>query len=425
MKKILFKKWLHSSSTQTMLSTLYKNESLPFQKKRYLSMFDAYETYFPHAEDVDVFSSPGRVEVCGNHTDHQLGQVIAMAIDLDTVGFTKKNNDQVIRIYSKGYDDFALSLNDLNTNTSEYHTPIAMVRGIAHYFKVANNCIGGFDAYIESTILSGSGVSSSASFEILITKILDHYYGANSLSLTDYAIISQKAENNYFQKPCGLMDQLVIAHGGICHIDFFNSQKPYIQKINGLRIFSEMDICIVQSGGSHSDLSHDYSEIFSDCNTLANFFNETYLSRVKVEDFYSSLNKLYEQLDTRIIMRGFHFFKETERVKQGLNALKTNDLPLFLETIISSGQSSYQYLQNVINKHSSKQGLALALLIAEHSLKSKGAWRVHGGGFAGTILLFTPKNMTNNLKEQYESIYKQNSFIKVYPRQEGVFCLTK
>jgi galactokinase len=420
-----FNQWITSLKTNKIMTQLYSDEHVNNQIKRYSSMFDQYTKLFPHVEQVDIFSSPGRVEVCGNHTDHQLGQVVAMAVDLDTVAFAQKNNANIIRIISKDYIVNPVSLDDLLSRPNEQYTTTAMVRGIAFYFQQLNKQIGGFDAYIESTISSGSGLSSSASFEILITKILDYYYGVNTISITDYAIISQKAENNYFNKPCGLMDQLIIAHGGICGIDFYNKNMPVINKINEPTIFQSLDICIVQCGGSHSDLSDDYAEIFSDCKLLANHFNQTHLSRVQSEEFYNSLAQLYQLFDTRIIMRGYHYFKEIQRVQSILNALNTQDKEAFLTNIIESGQSSYQYLQNVINKHSSKQGLTLALLMAENELKDQGAWRVHGGGFAGTVLLFIPKEKTHQLKTSYEAVFKNNSFIKVHQREDGVLCLSE
>lgn len=415
-----FKEYVWTETFEQTLENLYGPEQLETQRIRYLNLLSRFQEVVPEVEDFDVFSASGRIEVGGNHTDHQLGRVLAMAVDLDTLAFVHKNEDNVIRLVSKDYAIAPVVLDDLSIREDEYYTTMGIIRGLAKYFKEIHGVVGGFDAYVESNVLSGSGMSSSASIEVLIAKILDTYYGSDQLSVSDYAILSQKAENDYFNKPCGLMDQMVIAHGGFCAIDFYDKENPKVEQIDSRGMLEDVDICLVQSGGSHADLSDDYAEITKDCKALSQYFNQDYLSRVSFEDFYSELPKLHESLDTRILLRGYHFFKENERVLDLMQALENQDLPRFMDHIIASGNSSYHYLQNVLNKRDNKQGLALALMLAEHHLENRGAWRVHGGGFAGTILMFVPKAKTKELKQAFENVFGLNSFIQIRLRREGV-----
>jgi galactokinase len=415
-----FKEYVWTEAFEKTLEKLYGSEQIETQRIRYLNLLSHFQEVVPEVEDFDVFSASGRIEVGGNHTDHQLGRVLAMAVDLDTVAFVRKNDENVIRLVSKDYEIAPVVLDDLSIREDEYYTTMGIIRGLANYFKVIHGTIGGFDAYVESNVLSGSGMSSSASVEVLIAKILDAYYGSDQLSVSDYAILSQKAENHYFNKPCGLMDQMVIAHGGFCAIDFYDKHNPKVEQIDSRGMLEDIDICLVQSGGSHADLSDDYAEITKDCKVLSQYFNEDYLSRVAFEDFLFELPKLHESMDTRILLRGYHFFKENERVLDLMQALENQDLPRFMDHIIASGNSSYHYLQNVLNKRDNKQGLALALMLAEHHLENRGAWRVHGGGFAGTILMFVPKAKTKELKQAFENVFGFNSFIQIRLRREGV-----
>lgn len=420
MKSTDFIPFLLSDASTASLTDLYGAQQVAFQKDRYTLMAERFGQLFKHHDHFDVFSASGRIEVGGNHTDHQLGRVLAMAVDLDSVAFVTKNNDNVIRLKSKDYEIDPVDLSDLSIHPEEYYTTMGLIRGIANYFNLQNKSVGGFDAYVESRVFSGSGLSSSASIEVLIAKILDTYYGSKTMSTSDYAILSQKAENNYFNKPCGLMDQMVIAHGGFCAIDFFDQNNPIVTKIDSHNLFEPYDLCLVQSGGSHADLSMDYAEIFEDCKALSHYFGEKTLSRVQPERFYSELPQLNAHFDTRIILRGHHFFQENQRVLELMTALNSSDIGAFLSLIKSSGRSSYTYLQNVWNKHSSKQGLALALMMADHALVDQGAFRVHGGGFAGTILLFVPKALTPSLKEKFNDVFGIGSFIKVQLRESGV-----
>ncbi len=420
MKIEAYKEWVSSQAFETKMVHLYGHEQIGKQRQRYSNILSRFQENFEDIDSFDVFSASGRIEVGGNHTDHQLGRVLAMAVDLDTLAFVRKNDEHVIRLVSKDYDIAPIELSDLSIHEDEFYTTMGIIRGLAYYFHEIHGLVGGFDAYVESNVFSGSGLSSSASIEVLLVKILDFYYGTNIMTVSDYAMMAQKAENHYFNKPCGLMDQMVIAHGGFCAIDFYDKEHPVVNKVDAQGMFDEMDICLVQSGGSHADLSEDYAEIFRDCKALSQHFNEAYLSRVHFDDFYAALDQLNQVFDTRVILRGYHFFKENVRVLDLIDALKRHDLKAFLTHVLASGQSSYHYLQNVLNPHDTKQGLALALMMAEHHLSGSGAWRVHGGGFAGTILMFVPKKQSSELKVEFEKVFGAGNFIQIRLREEGV-----
>ncbi len=423
MKTKTFKTDIESKEFETNLSRLYGPQNVKKQQDRYLKIFKRFCDKFPLVTQFDIFSASGRIEVIGNHTDHQLGHVLAMSVDLDTVAFAFKNDENIIRFYSKDYLIEPIHLEDLSIQTKERYTTMGLIRGLANYFKELQGHVGGFNAYVESDVLSGSGLSSSASVEVLIAKILDTYYGNSKLSVSDYAVIAQKAENNYFDKPCGLMDQMVIAHGGFCAIDFNDSLNPKITKVTAHGLFDAMDICLIQTGGSHANLSADYAEIFTDCKTISKAFHKDVLSLVNEIDFYTDLNTLYAQFDTRAILRAHHFFSEDKRVLELAKAIDDNQIDTFLKLIIESGRSSALYLQNTWNKHSNQQGLSLALMMAEKNLQGHGAWRVHGGGFAGTVLLFVPKTQTAELKLRYQKIFGDDGFIIVRMREDGVYHL--
>lgn len=416
-----FRNAVQTKAFEETLIRLYGSEAASRQKERYLTLFQRFIDRFPHAESFEIFSSSGRIEVGGNHTDHQLGRVLAMAVDLDTVAFAVKRDQPLIRFVSKDYQIDPIDLTHLDVDPKEYYTTMGLIRGMAFYFKEIYGTVGGFDAYVESDVMSGSGLSSSASVEVLIAKILDVYYGQGNMDPSLMAILAQKAENNYFNKPCGLMDQMVIAHGGFCAIDFFDPLNPLVTKIDAKGLFEDLNLCLVQTGGSHADLSGDYAEIFTDCKTISRHFHQEVLSRVSVTDFQAQLKTLYKKYDSRAILRAHHFFGENERVLALLEALKTQDQKAFLNHVIASGLSSSLYLRNTWNPHTPQQGIAVALMMAEAHLKDHGAWRVHGGGFAGTILMFVPKDKTEALRASMEAVFGQGSFIKIRLRPDGVF----
>lgn len=416
-----FKTILDSKDFESTMIRLYGQDALKRQAARYRLLFERFQSRFPNAERFDIFSASGRIEVIGNHTDHQLGKVLAMAVDLDTVAFAVKNEDRIIRFVSKDYQIDPIDLSHLEARKEEHYTTMGLIRGLAYYFKELYGFVGGFDAYVESDVLSGSGLSSSASVEVLIAKILESYYGNGKLTPDLMAIFAQKAENNYFNKPCGLMDQMVIAHGGFCAIDFYDKNNPIVTKVDPKTMLDSVDLCLVQTGGSHADLSGDYAEIFTDCKLISKAFDQATLSRVNENEFRLRMKDLYDHENSRAILRAHHVFTENKRVTTALNALETGDLDRILKTVIASGRSSALYLRNTWNPHATQQGLAIALMMAEELLEDQGAFRVHGGGFAGTILLFVPKAKTETLKDAMEAVFGEGSFIRIRKRQDGVF----
>lgn len=420
MNDLELKTYLDSSEFKTSCLELYGSNFNAKQKDRYLKAIDAFKIHFKDTSDLHLFSASGRIEVSGNHTDHQLGQVIAAAIHLDSLAVVSKNSLNTIRVFAEGYEINDVSLDDLTIHENEFYTSMGLIRGISNYVKEYCSEIGGFDAYVTSDVFSGSGLSSSASFEVLIAEILNQLYGQGKCSRTQLAQIAQKSENNYFNKPCGLMDQMAIAQGSFCFIDFYDKENPKVVPLISKDLLNDYTICLVQTGGSHSDLSHAYAQITEDLKLVSTYFNQNYLSRVEESDFKDRLNDLNKKVPTRALLRAHHYFAEINRVQNTVKAIKDNDIESFKKNIIESGYSSYMYLQNIMHPRSNEQPLALALALAEDALRNTGAWRVHGGGFGGTILMIVPNQNVNTLKSTFENIFGNDTFIPVHIRPIGV-----
>jgi len=341
-----------------------------------------------------VFSAPGRVEVGGNHTDHQHGCVLAAAIDLDAKCFVTPNDTNIVTIDNEEHGIVVVDLNDLDVRDDEKGKSAALVRGVAAWFAERGHAIGGFDGEVKSTIPVGSGLSSSAAFEVLIGNIFKGLFGA-ALSPLEIAIAGRYAENVYFGKPCGLMDQAASSFGGFSKIDFFDPLNAIVEPIDA--DLSGYALCVVAAGGDHADLTPDYAAIPAEMKTVANYFGKEFLREVSPDDFYSDIGKI-QHLSKRAILRAIHFFEDHDRVSRQAAALKRGDIPTFLDLVNESGRSSLAYLQNVFSpSFPHNQELTLALALSERILEGRGAWRIHGGGFAGTILTFVP----NDLKDEY------------------------
>lgn len=419
MNKHDLQNWIISPEFEKKASHLYGPYATS-QAQRYLKLVDTFGLTFNNTEHLSIFSASGRIEVSGNHTDHQLGHVIAAAIHLDTLAVVSKNEENIVRVMAEGYSIDPVNLDQLDALSSEYYTSMGLIRGIAHYFKELTGVCGGFNAVVTSDVFSGSGLSSSAAFEVLIAAIFNMLYGHDQLTRSQLAQLSQKAENVYFNKPCGLMDQMAIAQGNFCYIDFYDKDQPQVEPLAAKNLLKDYTLCLVQTGGSHADLSFAYAQITSDLKLVSNAFNESVLSRVSPDEFKKRLPELNESLPTRALLRAHHYFEEVKRVETLKKAILTNDTPSFLKNIIESGQSSYMYLQNIMHPTSEHQPLALALALAEQALRQQGAWRVHGGGFGGTILVVVPNQKVQEINVLFESIYGPHSFIPVHLRPEGV-----
>ncbi len=337
------------------------------------------------------FSAPGRTEIGGNHTDHQRGRVLAGAVNLDTVAAVRLNGTNVIRIQSKGYPMSIVDLAQLEPIESEINSTPALIRGVAARFTQLGCKVEGFDAYCESTVLPGSGLSSSAAYEVLIGTIINHLFFGGKVSQPEIAMIGQYAENIFFGKPCGLMDQTASAVGNLVTIDFFDKDNPVIQPVNFDFASCGHALCIIDSGADHADLTDEYAAIPGEIKAVAAWFGKEVLTQIDEAEFYANIPALRKACGDRAVMRCIHFYQENARVPQQVAALQEGDFDKFLTLIKQSGYSSYMYLQNVIPAgYKAHQDVAVALALCEHYLNGRGAYRVHGGGFAGTIQAFVP-----------------------------------
>ena len=340
------------------------------------------------------FSAPGRTEIGGNHTDHQRGRVLAGAVNLDTVAAVRLNGTNVIRIQSKGYPLSVVDLSVLEPQAGEINTTPALIRGVAARFTQLGCKVDGFDAYCESTVLPGSGLSSSAAYEVLIGTIINHLFYDGKASQPEIAMIGQYAENVFFGKPCGLMDQTASAVGNLVTIDFFEKDHPVIEPVAFDFASCGHALCIIDSGADHADLTDEYAAVPGEMKAVAACLGKEVLTQIDEAEFYAKLPELRKACGDRAVMRCIHFYQENARVPQQVAALKEGNFEKFLSLIKQSGYSSWMYLQNVIPAgYKAHQDVAVALGLAEHYLQGRGAYRVHGGGFAGTIQAFVPYDL--------------------------------
>ena len=337
------------------------------------------------------FSAPGRTEVSGNHTDHQRGRVLAGAVNLDTVAAVRANGTNVIRVQSKGYPLCQVRLDALEPVADEINSTPALIRGVAARFAQLGCKVEGFDAYCESTVLPGSGLSSSAAFEVLIGTIINHLFFGGRVSQPEIAQIGQYAENVFFGKPCGLMDQTASAVGGLVTIDFADKERPDIRPVHFDFSTTGHALCIIDSRADHADLTDEYAAIPGELKALCAFFGKEVITEIPEEEFYAAIPALREKYPDRAIMRAIHEYNENRRVPQQVACLEKGDFDGFLRLAKESGYSSWMYLQNVVPAgYVKQQAMAVALGLCEHYLQGRGAYRVHGGGFAGTVQAFVP-----------------------------------
>ena len=345
------------------------------------------------------FSAPGRTEIGGNHTDHQRGRVLAAAVDLDTRAAVRLNGTDTIRILSKGYPMSEVSLTQLSPIPAEVNSTPALIRGVAARFVELGCPVAGFDAYCESTVLPGSGLSSSAAYEVLVGTVLNHLFFGGKVTPPEIAMIGQYAENVFFGKPCGLMDQTASAVGNLVTIDFFDKDNPLIRPVNFDFSACGHALCIIDSGADHADLTDEYAAVPGEIRAVAAHFGKEVLTEIDEADFYAALPALRTACGDRAVMRAIHFYQENARVPLQVAALEEGDFPLFLSLVKESGRSSWMYLQNVIPAgYKEHQDMAVALALCEHYLAGRGAFRVHGGGFAGTVQAFVPFDILDRFR---------------------------
>ena len=366
------------------------------------------------------YSAPGRSEIGGNHTDHQHGCVLAAAVNLDTRARVILNDMDLIRVFSDGYPAVEINLNDLSVHPEEVNTTAALIRGTAAVFSKKGAGIQGFDAYVKSTVLPGSGLSSSAAFEVLMGTIFNCMFFNEKLSPVEIAQIGQYVENVYFGKPCGLMDQTASAVGGLVFIDFADPANPIVKKVDFDFETSGHALCIIDSGADHADLTDEYAAVPGEIKAVAACFGKEVLTQIDEADFYARLPELRKTCGDRAVMRCMHFYQENARVPKLVTALENGDFDGFLQLIKESGHSSWMYLQNVIPAGcKAHQDVAVALALCEHFLNGRGAYRVHGGGFAGTVQAFVPYDILDSFVADMDGVLGQGACHVLSIRPQG------
>lgn len=407
----ILKEKLASGDYDARLKAVYLSDKVVAdQKERLAVIIDEYVKLFGDNENIELFSAPGRTEVGGNHTDHNHGKVLAASVDLDTVAAAAKRDDSVIVEKSFNFDALEVDISDLNIHTEEFGKSSGLIRGMCAGFVEYGYKIGGFNAASMSRVLSGSGLSSSAAYEVLIGTILNHLYNDGKVSAVDIAKIAQFAENKYFGKPCGLMDQMASSVGSFITIDFKDPSEPIIKKVNFDFASCGHALCIIDTGGDHADLTDDYAAVRGEMEQAAEVFGKNVLRDVDETEFMRNISLVREKVNDRAVLRAMHFYAENKRAEAEVKALESGDFNAFKELVTESGRSSYMYNQNVFTtKDVAHQGVSLALAMCEYLLKGKGAWRVHGGGFAGTVQAFVPVDMLDDFCEKIEAVFSKGS----------------
>ena len=384
---------------------IYPASQWEYQQERINRGIAQFHALFGEDQPI-LFSSPGRSEICGNHTDHNLGKAVGAAIDLDLLAFTRPRGDGIVRIVSEGYPSFEVDTRDLAPKAEEQGTSAALVRGVAFKIKDAGFAIGGFDAYIVSDVCKGAGLSSSAAFEVAILCIFDHLYNEGTLPPIEMAKMAQFAENVSFGKGSGLLDQLSCAFGGMIAIDFEDPSDPKVTPLPYDFSQNGYDMIITDVRSDHADLTADYDAIKNEMRAVAEQFGKEHLRAVSKAEFEAKLPQLRQTLSERALLRAIHFFNENERVDALQDALKRQDFEAFKALVRASGDSSQKFLQNIYSpQNPTAQAINLALCIAEQQLGSHGAFRVHGGGFGGTIQAYVPKEKSADYCAAMERIF--------------------
>ena len=411
------------SGKNPLFQDLYGTDEavLKEQADRYAALMNEFEKTYG-ADDVQLFSSPGRTEIGGNHTDHNFGRVLAGAVNLDNIAVAAANGTDKIRVKSVGYPTFEVDLSDLEIDKSNFYTSSSLVKGICARMKEKGYQIGGFDACVEGRVPKGSGLSSSASFEVLMGTIINELFNNGKMSAVENAIIGQWAENNYFGKPCGLMDQTACSVGGLITIDFKDPANPIVKEVDFDFVSTGFSLVITDVGGGHDDAAsqEEYASLPTEMKAVAAELGAGVLREVTWEQVMEKIPEIREKTGDRAILRAYHFFGDNQRVVDQVAALENDDFQAFLKMVVESGYSSYMYNQNiydVVHKH--EQVVSMALALSEMVLKGSGAWRVHGGGFGGTIQAFVPQDKLSEYVNALEHVYGKGSCHKLFIRNQG------
>jgi galactokinase len=415
-----------SGALDVRFAKLYGSDEsvLTAQRARYAALIDEFASRYGADRDIALFSAPGRSELSGNHTDHNHGCVIAGSIDLDIIAVAAKNEDSTVRIKSEGFPEDVVDIDTFNTpNEARFGKSDALIAGVADGFRVRGYKVGGYDACTTSSVLKGSGLSSSAAFENMVGLMLSHFYNEGSVDFVTLAQISQYSENKFFGKPCGLMDQVACAAGGIVSIDFADTTAPIVEKVDFDLTEAGYCLCIVNTGGNHADLTPDYAAVPAEMKAVAAELGATVLRETDREALMKNIAALREKVGDRAILRALHFFAENDRVAEQKSALKSCDLEKYFAGVLSSGRSSFCYLQNVYTTANvAEQGISLALNLCESflsKLDKPTAWRVHGGGFAGTVQAYVPTENAQDFVKLLESVFGEGSCYLLHIRLAG------
>ena len=422
MKSIQLINEIKKGTLDEKLCMLYGRENVSAARERYIKSIDEFTSLYGEERELNIFTVAGRSELSGNHTDHNRGCVVAASISLDIIAVASATDDGIVRVKSEGFPEDVV---DINTYTSpieaKFGTSESIIAGMCAGFKMNGHNIGGFVAYTTSSVLKGSGLSSSAAFEDMIGTIESHLYNNGEVGNVEISKLAQYSENKFFGKPCGLMDQVACAYGGIVAIDFADTNDPVITPVDFDFTGAGYNLCIVSTGGNHADLTDDYASVPAEMKSVAAYFGKEVLRQVDEEEVIARIPSLREKLGDRAIMRALHFFNENKRVEAQKNALLSGDIDTFFENVKASGRSSFCYLQNVYTtKNVSEQGLSLALCLAEKLLSGKSAaWRVHGGGFAGTIQAFVRSEDVAEFKSVMDASFGEGACMVLNIRPVG------
>ena len=393
-------------------------------KERYIGAIDEFLNIYGERDNIRLFSAPGRTEIGGNHTDHQHGLVLAGSVNLDVIAIVSQNDSNIVRIKSKGYKMDELDITDLEIKYNEKGKACSLIRGVMAAFKNDGYNIGGFDAYTTSDVLKGSGLSSSAAFEVLVSNIVNGLFNNAVVEAITIAKYSQFAEREYFGKPCGLLDQMASSVGGFTYADFNDPKNPIVEKISLDLNESSHTLCVVDTGGNHANLTQDYADITLECKAVSECLGVEFLRDANEDEFYANIASIRQKCGDRAILRAMHFFAENKRVLTQKQALRQGDFNTFFVAVKRSGESSYDLLQNVYSPSNPKeQAISLALALTKQFLGDCGAYRVHGGGFAGTIQCYIPNKMFDAYKKMIEVVFGENSCVKLFVRAVGGYEL--
>lgn len=392
-------------------------------ENRISRLLDTFRELFGEAKPL-LYSAPGRTEIGGNHTDHQHGKVLAASVNMDMLAAAAENGSNVVNVKSEGYDMFSLELGQMEPVAGEEGSTAALVRGICSIIAGRGYELRGFDMCVSSQVMQGSGLSSSAAFEVLVGAVVGGLFCGDALSATELALIGQQAENRFFGKPCGLMDQMASAWGGIIAIDFKEPAAPEVKRVDFDFAAAGHSLCMIDVKADHANLTHEYAAIPGELSKVAGFFGKKVLREVAEAEFISSIPELRAAAGDRALLRAMHVYSENRRVDALCRALEQGDFQRFLNVVRESGRSSWMYLQNVVVTGSTgEQSAALALALCDSILGERGAFRVHGGGFGGTVQAFVPDDMLDEFKAGIEKVFGAGSCHVMKIRSRGVMRL--